>query len=333
MHIQKMRARWTSPEGRENLTRVLECLKKGKTLGNLDFINTHKGRLDLRGFTFPDCRTEEKFSIDGYEVELLEEVPVFKKTIVANADFSGGKLGPSIWKKCTFKNVLFDEANLSGFKARGCRFDSVSFLKADVRGAAFLRLKRQDTILQNVTFRESDMRTVVFDMPMIEGCDFSFANLKKVNFSGSRFKNCKFAGLVEEVFFRGYNPYQRRKIRNPMESIDFSEAELRNVAFRDEIDLSKVKFPKDEECLVLYNQREVYLKARKVIEREWTGDHRKWALGLMKNLYLKESKKGQHMDFYNKKDDMKYFGEEYANRFFSLLKESQRKVLQEKGST
>ncbi len=278
-----------------------------------------------------------RLRVEGYEVGLLDGALRFKRLLMKDIDFSGARMTHSIWESCDFENVLFDKAVLIDSSIWGCRFENVSFADTNLRDSAFLRLRMKSTVLQNVDFSRSDMRYCVFDTPTFERCDFSYANLRYIDFRGSRFKDCKFAGVVEEVRFRGYDPETRnpilRKSGNSMRNVDFSEAELRGVSFRNDINLSEVRFPQDENHLVLYHQREVYLEARRVIKSTWKGDDQRKALNLMKSLYLKDDKKNQLMDVYNKKDDLKYFGEDYANRFFNLLKEAQKEVLREKGKT
>jgi uncharacterized protein YjbI with pentapeptide repeats len=333
MEVSKLARRWKTPTGTENRKLILESLKKGKNLDVLGFLDTHNGRWDLRGLPFPEPETGETFQFQTYDMTLLKNVPKFKKASFMDIDFSGARFGHSIWERCIFENVIFDEADFSEFSSWGCRFTRSSFRKANLRGSAFLHSRRKPTVFSGVDFSHSDMRNIVLDITVFEECDFSHANLTKVDFHGGRLRDCKFAGVLRATRFRGFDSHDKKSLRNrnPMERVDFSGADLRHVAFTDGIDLSSVIFPGDDNHLVLCNQREVFLKAREIIEKEWVGEDRRIALSMMDDIHLREIKKEQKMDLVNKKDNSEFFGERFANDFSSLLKEVHENIQQTKG--
>jgi uncharacterized protein YjbI with pentapeptide repeats len=333
-----MGSRWETPSGLSKRDRVLKALSRRKGLERLDFLEEHNHRLDLRGFQFPTVTTEGEIKFEQVEFQLVKgKVPQYKRTIVRDVDFSGAGLGNSLWTGCTFRNVLFDNADLSNFASWGCAFEQVSFKGANLRGAVFAHLKGTSAMFKDVDFSHSDLRGRIFDFPSFDNCDFSHSNLEKVDFNGSRISNCRFAGIVKDVFFRGYyasrmqlkEKFDNLSIRNPMENVDFREAKLMGVSFIDDIDLATVMFPDDDNLLIIPDQRRVYLRAREIIDSDWTGEDRRIALTLMENLFVTDRKKGQKTDVLIKTDFSEPVGEEFAERLFALLENVQKEGPQE----
>jgi hypothetical protein len=74
--------------------------------------------------------------------------------------------------------------------------------------------------------------------------------LDKVEFGGSSFLDCRFAGEVREVIFYRRTLQAEELPDNEMKRVDFSNARLRWTAFRD-LNLDTVLFPNDGEHLIL----------------------------------------------------------------------------------
>jgi hypothetical protein len=102
-----------------------------------------------------------------------------------------------------------------------------------------------------VDFSRADFRGVVSTLATFVDCDFSHARLIKLNFGGSRFIRCRFAGELREVEFadRAFES-PSEALPNPMEDVDFSDATLDYVEFQ-KLDLERVRFPADADHLVL----------------------------------------------------------------------------------
>jgi hypothetical protein len=115
-------------------------------------------------------------------------------------------------------------------------------------------------------------------------CDFANAQLAKVDFQSSSFIRCRFAGLLREVMFYDRGFKTGKPDLNPMEEVDFSQAELRMVEFR-HLDLVGVTFPQSSDHLIVHHYRCVLERAVYELQSDakWRGlsavmEHRlKWA--------------------------------------------------------
>lgn len=104
-----------------------------------------------------------------------------------------------------------------------------------------------------------------------------------------------------------------------MEDIDFSAAVLIGVAFRNGINLSSCKFPKDGNCLVVNNIEYTFLMAKEYICNNWDGDDKRIALHMIENVYYTKDYYSQDMTVIDKYILLDQFGERFANRFFELI--------------
>ena len=91
-------------------------------------------------------------------------------------------------------------------------------------------------------------------------CDFSNANLHKIDFQSSGFVRCRFAGELREVIFWNHGFQTGKPDPNPMEDVDFSGAVLRDVEFR-RLDLGRVRLPEDPDHLIVRPYRCVLERA------------------------------------------------------------------------
>ena len=96
--------------------------------------------------------------------------------------------------------------------------------------------------------------------------------MAKIDFQSSSFIRCRFAGLLREVMFYDHGFKTGKPDPNPMEDVDFSEAELRMVEFR-RLDLDRVKFPKSSDHLIVHRYRCVLERAVRELETDarWKG--------------------------------------------------------------
>jgi uncharacterized protein YjbI with pentapeptide repeats len=330
---QEFADRWKSAEGRKEVDMILSNWMNGVDIKSLDFISQHRERFDLRGFQMPQPRTRHVGKIGRMNVEELSHLSEFENIELDNIDLSYCRLRNSRWTKCTFNDVIFSEADLKDTRTWGCTFRNVSFRKADLSDSNLGgHIKGKTNSYMNVDFGYADLRNTSYSFPLFQDCDFSFANINSVDFNGSRFKNCRFAGTLDSTIFRGYSAigesYQRfsgRKHRNLMENVDFSRAELRGVLFTHGIDLSSVLFPDDDSHLVLNNQRATFKRARRIIEDKWKNEDRRIGLNLIDKIHLTNEKKRQSLDLLNKDDHIEFYGERFAEKFFDLIIDQNRK--------
>ena len=110
-----------------------------------------------------------------------------------------------------------------GMAFTDCRFRGANL--RDVAMGGISQEGRRNRYLR-VDFTKADMRgTAHFSSDMI-GCDFSHANLGKVEFQGTVFVDCAFAGVVYDAQFHRYAFEGEAHPPNEMKGVDFRGAKL-----------------------------------------------------------------------------------------------------------
>jgi uncharacterized protein YjbI with pentapeptide repeats len=154
---------------------------------------------------------------------------------------------------CEFSKCNFDEADLSDFRFWETRFTDCTFRKTNLRNAAIGGVnKGKLNYFERTDFSHADMRGIACPNANFTDCLFDCTQLEKVDFQGSRFIRCTFRGTLNETMFYAYAFRGESFPANTMEDVDFSAAKFRWVAFRN-LNLDKVKFPNDENHMVLDN--------------------------------------------------------------------------------
>jgi uncharacterized protein YjbI with pentapeptide repeats len=157
--------------------------------------------------------------------------------------------------ECSFRRVDLRDTALGGLDGlKRNAFERVDFTKADLRGSAH----------GSADFRH---------------CDFSRAKLKKVDFRGDVFEDCRFAGLLDEVTFARFCFTHRDKPLPPneMTRVDMRDAVLRWVSFQDQ-DLRTALLPDDDDHIVLEQAPRVlaavaahFAASASESDRRWSG--------------------------------------------------------------
>lgn len=174
-------------------------------------------------------------------------------------DFSGSWLEGNRLEDCLFVGTDFEDVSDHGNMFVNCVFNRCKFNLAVLgyKGSKY----------RNCTFRECDFQGSSFVRPEFTDTDFLSCRLKGVDFNASSFENCKFEGLLEEVWFRGTFPTELQVQEfgqpriNKMVDVSFENAELVDLTFSDGCDLSSVKLEKGETYLRfdMWNKRLVFL--------------------------------------------------------------------------
>jgi len=154
------------------------------------------------------------------------------------------------------------------------RIESGSFARADLRNANWGLNGLDGPALSDVEFIKTDLRGTTYAHSIFRRCQFADSNLKDVNFSGSRFEDCVFIGVLDAVTFNGWDfdaDSRVAALRNPMKDLDFTNSELKNVAFSRGIDLTSCRFPA-EGYVKLPHPRRIYERVLKRIDSEWSGE-------------------------------------------------------------
>lgn len=225
-----------------------------------DMEYTPDGYLDLRGFPIHLFIDIQEYT-NLQRADLLQESrglisqKRFEKIDFSYADFSGRYI-----QKCKFYDCIFDNAKLDINEAQ-CSFRDCIFRKGIYGGF----LGGGESHYKNVQFHSVKMNGTQMWWPDFEDCLFSNCNLRETDFGGSHFKNVKFIGKVEDVWFKGkmsddyksnskWSPEidERWDQVLPME-VDFSKATLSDLTISDGCDLSEVVLPSDGSCYLIPN--------------------------------------------------------------------------------
>ena len=224
---------------------------------------TPDGYLDLRGFPLNwDIEIQEYTDLS--KIDLTQnprglgsiENKKFEKVDFSYADFSGRYM-----LKCKFYDCIFDNVKMLDIHEEQCSFRDCIFRKGIYGGS----LGMGESHYKNVQFQSVKMHRTQMWWPNFEDCLFQNCNLRGTDFGGAHFKNVKFVGKVDNVWFRGKTPDRykencrwRPEIDErweqvfPME-VDFSEATLSDLTISNLCDLSEVVLPGDGSCYLIPN--------------------------------------------------------------------------------
>jgi len=176
----------------------------------------------------------------GYSARRILVKDVTLKDIdLSHADFS------SSWMETNrFENCLFEKTDFTDASDHGNTFDHCVFLNCKFKLAV---LGYKGSRYGNCIFKECGFQRTNFIRPEFVSTDFIHCRLKSIDFNASSFENCKFEGLVDDMWFRGTFPtrsqietFGQPKI-NKMLNVSFEDADLCDPAFSNWCDLSTVK--------------------------------------------------------------------------------------------
>jgi uncharacterized protein YjbI with pentapeptide repeats len=217
---------------------------------------TADGYLDMRGFPFYNGINFAEYT-DKYK-DMIQEIQesrwIISNKSFKNVDFSLSDFTQRYMNKCEFINCIFDNVIMRGIMEEQCSFSDCIFRKGIYGGSLGLG----ESIYSNVQFQNVKIHGTQMWWPDFENCTFDNCHLRGTDFGGAHFKNVKFIGKVDMVWFRGKMPDRLRKRSRwednvrweqvlPME-VDFSEAILSDLTISDSCDLSDVVWPNDGSC-------------------------------------------------------------------------------------
>ena len=261
-------------DGVDTWAEVVRKLGAGADPASLDLRRLPDGYLDLRKAKFHRPATVGKISVVDRGVALYR--PGKTKLVgvrLQRVDLTGADIRESIWEDFHFEEVRMDRIKAKDTIFATGRMERVTFTRADLRGTHYGQRSRDSPHMIDVDFVDCDLRGSTYSHPQFQRSRFSNANLTRVNFFGSRFEECVFEGLVDEVIFNGWDSDPDPKIqalRNPMRNVDFSRAELKYVAFSRGIDITTCRLPAQGYILIPH-PRQTLQRALEMVEREWSG--------------------------------------------------------------
>ena len=326
----KLIKRWETKEGKILRKKILGALKRRKKLEKVKDLKLVSGKYDLRGIKFPQPGEIIFFRTFAH----LNKPFILKNLELNNIDFSFADLSYIVWINCVFNFCFFKSSKMKNIDLINCEFYNSIFINCNLSDS-FLNLNRgkDSGIFYNTNFVQSNLRRSSFRFPIIENCLFDSNDLFEVDFDGSRFKNCKFRGRMDSVWFKGYSIYARKSILgifqrvnpqkypNKMENIDFSEAKLIGVDFIHGIDLNKCIFPKSDDYLIVKNLNETYKRALEIIEKDWVGEDKRIGKGYVTKIFFRKEKHNMNLDIIDKysiTDEGK--DTDFGEKLFRLIK-------------
>ena len=302
------RKRWEKPEWASLRKKIYYGLNSGKfPKAPL----TEEGLLDWRGLSFPE---------DGR----------FNKSIFKNIDLSHCQTNYSWFTSCRFENILCIGADLNGFRDEKCYFNEVKFQNCSADAGLGIHVSEY----HHVIFKEVDFRDCSFYAPQFYDCQFIDCMFNKVFFKASNFINTIFKGNLVECVFQGYYflPEEEKKYgkapRNQMLNVDFSEAELHLVAFRNNCPLTSIILPQDGKHYYFKYSLATITKMKEIIQKEWNGEARKEGM-LYCDWMLTDANKQD--DFVENIEDIYWFtGKKIGDCIFQLLVKVNQEIVKEK---
>jgi uncharacterized protein YjbI with pentapeptide repeats len=317
MSTTNLQKRWETNIGINTIELFVDCINKNKSLDNVIGLEKYLGKWDLRGVNLTP-----KLNVNNFK---------FKNCILDSIDFSYSKLNNTFFQNCTLNNCLFENATLKETTIICSNLTNCLFKTCNL---TYSRLN--DNIMDNsglyksVFFINCNFSESNFCFPKVEKCTFQNCNFKAFDFDGARLDDCKFIGEVDSCWFGGYslnatksilgvfNRFDPLKFKNKMNNIDFLDAKLIGVSFRNNINIDNCFFPK-ENYHILFNLISSFELLKKTINENWEGDNKKFALQLIDKVYYRKEYYEQDFVFIDKHMLIELFGDQFANKFFDLL--------------
>jgi uncharacterized protein YjbI with pentapeptide repeats len=266
--------------------------------------HTQEGLLDLRGLRLPSVRKTGFLKAGGPEYAYSRSKPIFKGLDLRDIDLTGASLDDSYWADCTLQHVKLDDASCNGTNFDASNMDSISFVRTNLRDAHWGIRGVDGPIISKCDFVQADLRGSTYGHPLFRDCRFVNCNLKDVKFRGGRFERCTFVGLLDGVWFKGWQKDDDPKtagLRNSMEGVDFSQADLRFVGFTHGIDLTRSKLP-SEGYIRIPHPRETYAKALERVRGILAGKAREAAEFYLNGLIKGHFNEDQPFDVFRPED-------------------------------
>jgi len=332
MTKKKLINRWNSKEGKLLLDSIFDCFTKGKNLSSIEGLEKHEEKWDLRGAVLSVVKKEQKIEANGHGFVKKTGSLKVGKIELDSIDFSFANISNSVFEQTVIKNCLFAETIAKEIYFIACEINECVFEKTNLSYSYLNQnIGKNSGSFINTKFIDSNLQECIFYFPIIKNCAFFDCNLMATNFDGSRMQYCKFVGKVDSALFNGYslnahksilglfNRVDPKQYPNLMQDVDFSDAILIGVAFKNCINLSKCIFPKDDNCLIIKNIRKTYLMAKENIFNNWEGNDKRIGLHMIDNVYYTKDYFAQEISIIDKYVLVEQFGEQFANRFFKLI--------------
>lgn len=259
--------RWRTDAGQALVVEVFRRLQAGRTLEGLP-IGRHEGRADLRGVSRPcglpaDAGWRPALTDSDEEPALRRASPPELGTVVIESlDFSGAELPSWRWMGTTVRNCRFDGADCHGLNTWDTLVEDVSFRSTDLRAPG---IGSPGCVFRHVDFSRANLRGAYGAHGEFVDCDFSNAKFPGLEWFVTLVR-CRFAGTLRNMRFYDHWPSETGPQHFVLEDVDFSAAQLQWIEFRG-FDLARVRLPEDSNHLLIRGDvRRVYELACELID-------------------------------------------------------------------
>jgi uncharacterized protein YjbI with pentapeptide repeats len=181
----------------------------------------------------------------------------FMKCDLSEADFSKIELKGLEFADCRFTSTNFTSTNDKGNQFFGCLFTKCSFYDAYLGMRP--RRRSEPSRYEDCVFTQNNFTKALFRNAIFRRTVFEDNRMKGVDFCASGFWDCRFVGLVEDVWFRGGYPHPANykdygaPIETGLHRVDFSRARLVMLGISDGCALDEIILPADGSCVLSNN--------------------------------------------------------------------------------
>lgn len=308
-----LKRRWQTANGKKILNEIINCLERGCPLSSVKGIEQYVGRWDLRGAKLSSLINKRTIETGKHKLTQKFGTLKLKKALIESIDFSFADISYSYWERCNINNCIFEKTKAIEIHTIACNFINSIFRNTNLTYSYLNKnIGANSGSFKNTEFIETNLSKCIFYFPEIENCSFVDCNLKETDFDGSRFKHSKFKGTLDSLWFRGYSNNAQKSILgvfnkinsidypNNMEEVDFSETKLVGVSFNYGIDLSRCKFPDNENYILVKNLAKTYNRVKEIMNKDWVGEEKRIGLGIIENVHFDSSRQNQYMDLIDK---------------------------------
>ncbi len=237
MTIKKLKNRWLE-EDFDKALEVLETLKVGRGIFQLDYPKTQEGKIDLRGFEIKKILAK----IKGKFIADVEGIYP-KKLIFEQVDFSYGDFSTVKFKKCKFEDSTFYNSRFLECTFWGCQLKNLQVSKSSFAYSSFdtngIIWKEKINNLENCNINHTSFHKTSFLHQGMLNIDFSDCKFGESNIYDTRIKNTRFSGEIRNLKFEG------KRGKTQTDNCDLSNAKLIGIKFFKH-SFNGIKFPEGD---------------------------------------------------------------------------------------
>ena len=309
MKKKDFKKRWQELNSEVYLKRILQCFANGGSIAEyLSPFSLYKGRIDFRGLEITS--------------ELRSVCSKILRCYFKHVDLTASNFRDCWTENCVFEDVVFDEANMQGFRDLGNKYLKCSFIETDCSGAG---IGHQGSWYDKCVFKNVKYKRVGFVRPEFNNCIFDNCKLTSTDFNASSFESCTFIGKLQRVCFcNGYflgkqlNEKFGMPRENQMHNVSFAKAELKMIDFRWDCDLSTIVMPESGE----YRRYDNFSKRLKTLRNklnEFRENDQKQIEVFIK-VYLQTAiDLNQEMYIFNCDEIRKKYGEDSGQKMIEIM--------------